>query len=168
MEGKSRKFRRNLGLKVKKFVSKNLGISVVGPRQIFGLDRAMEEDKKPDEPFIGIWHYCQSCEWFGFVDVYDPWSYSSRSYCGNCGIARTYNPNDLLPTISPAHWEICWDIVKERFPEGRRRKFEFFKLNWFGLDEEAIPVDRGNQTLSDLELHSMFMRTVMIGMTLKP
>ncbi len=139
-------FRERIGLRIKKSLAKNYGFYLVGPRKL-----SFKLSDRQESPFFGIWHYCRACDWFGFVDLYDPWSYSSRSYCGNCNMENNYNPNTLTPTLSFDYLQLCAESARKRHPNGKRFWLEFIKLKWLGLDSESIPTDRGNMTYQDLE-----------------
>lgn len=155
-------------LAVIKAVAKNTSITISGPRFLFlkdaeetsGCDK-VSQDKTP---FWGIWHYCHNCDEVDFVDIHDPWSNSSRSYCSQCGEVKTYSPNSITPAFSFAYWKICSNIAWERFPENsRKRRIEFAKLKWLGLDPDAIPLNREGQTLEDLEtMSSMFIFSILM------
>jgi hypothetical protein len=148
---KIREFKKDTPYKLKKLLSKYLGVSLAGTRYIFG-----RFEEKPQMPFVGVWHYCRGCDWFGFVDLFDPWSHSSRSYCDNCGTVRQYGANDVVPGLSAAYLQICGEIARDRHPSsGRRKTWEFFKLEFFGLDADSIPEHRDNKTLAELESRSI-------------
>lgn len=152
-------FTKKVKLAGLKIASKNLGITMSGPKVLFFLDENRTDTTEISGrlPTWGIWHYCHSCDEMRFVHLYDPWSYSSRSSCNNCGDTKTYSPNDLVPTFSFAYWKICSQIAWEKYPEdSRKRKWESCRLRWLGLYADVIPYDRGGDTLEDLESSMLF------------
>jgi hypothetical protein len=135
---------------IRRYLAKNWGVSLAGYR----LDKDGDTDKLG--LFSGIWHYCHSCDWFGFTHLYDPWSYNSHSLCDNCHTRNDYSPNDVTPTFSIAYWRICWALARERTDNPKKRKWLFVKFNFLGLDAEGIPQNREGKTLQELESFAVF------------